>query len=53
VIKDLVLVATAYILFLLAFSVCIKYILELSQREFCDEDEISRMLNKAVGLKYN
>jgi hypothetical protein len=40
VIKDLVLVTTAYILFLLAFSIGIKYILELSQKEFCDQERI-------------
>ena len=45
VIKDLVLVATAYILFLFAFSIGIKHILELSQLEFCDEEEVHQVFN--------
>lgn len=44
VIKDLILVATAYALFLIAFSVSITYILELSKLEFCDTDEVNRTL---------
>ena len=40
VMKDLVLVATAYLLFLFSFSLCIKYVLELSQREYCTKDEV-------------